>query len=212
MDEDLAQAWERLAGELAARAGWATAVGAELTRRYTEPHRAYHTLEHIREVLETVDALTAAGEAIGDPAAVRLAAWFHDAVYEPGARGNERASADLAVAALSPLGLAPARVAAIAELITDTADHVPRSADARVLIDADLAILAAGPGRYARYVRDVRAEYAAVPDPRWRAGRGAVLETLLARSPLYTTATMRARAETAARRNLIRERSAQLQP
>jgi predicted metal-dependent HD superfamily phosphohydrolase len=181
-------------------------VAAALAPRYREAHRAYHTLAHIRQVLATVSDLVAAGEPVADLTAVRLAAWFHDAIYVPGARDNERASAELAVRTLGPLGLDPARLSAIAALILDTADHVPRSPDARVLIDADLAILAAGPLSYDAYAAAVRAEYAAVTDEAWCAGRAAFLGGLLARPALFVTPTMRARAEGAARRNLAAER------
>lgn len=184
---------------------WAP-IEADLTRRYGEPHRTYHTLAHVEQVLATVDDLVAAGEPVGDLHAVRLAAWFHDAVYVPGARDNERASAELAVRALRPLGLEAGRLAAIADLIADTADHLPRSPDAAVLVDADLAILAADPPAYQAYAAAVRAEYAAVPDGAWRAGRAAFLGGLLARPALFATPTMRERAEAAARRNLAAER------
>ncbi len=207
MDDDLAQQWMRAARDVGAADDWAQATGQELRRRYREPHRAYHTLRHIAEVLAAIDALAASGEPIADLPAVRLAAWFHDVIYEPGSPDNERASAEFAAATLVPLGLAAGRVETITAVVIDTADHVPRSTDARVLVDADLAILGADPARYAEYAREVRAEYAAIPEPQWRVGRGAVLDGLLARSPLYTTATMRARLEDAARRNLLAERA-----
>jgi predicted metal-dependent HD superfamily phosphohydrolase len=203
---DVQRSWAALAAALGAPAAWATATAADLEARYREPHRAYHTLEHVQQVLDTVDELIAAGEPVADPLAVRLAAWFHDAVYEPLGGGNERASADLAIRALRAGGVDPVRRAAAAALVLDTADHVPRSADARVLVDADLAILAAPPEAYERYTLAVRREYAALPEDRWLAGRSAVLSRLDARRPLYATATMRERAEARAHRNLAAER------
>ncbi|MGH3379956.1 MAG: HD domain-containing protein, partial [Actinoallomurus sp.] len=62
------------------------AIGADLLRRYAEPHRRYHTTTHLAEVLDHVGEL--AGEA-ADADAVRLAAWFHDAVYDPARGDNE---------------------------------------------------------------------------------------------------------------------------
>lgn len=198
--------WERLARDLGLPPERAAAVGADLRARYAEPQRAYHTLDHIAQVLDTVDDLVGAGEPVADLGAVRVAAWFHDAVYVPGAPGNERASGELAVRVLRPLGVDAGRLAAVAALIGDTADHVARSPDARVLVDADLAILAADPHVYDAYAAAVRAEYAAVDDAAWRTGRAAFLGAFLARPALFVTPTLRRRAEAAARRNLAAER------
>ena len=81
----LADAWLRLARRVGARDDVAGA-GAALLGRWAEPHRGYHDLAHLSEVLERVDLL--ADEA-GDADLVRLAAWFHDAVYDPTAADNE---------------------------------------------------------------------------------------------------------------------------
>src|SRR5687767_4640444 len=69
------------------------AVAADLLRRWSEPHRRYHTLEHLQAVLAVVDEHA---DLAADADAVRLAAWYHDAVYEPFATDNEARSAALA--------------------------------------------------------------------------------------------------------------------
>ncbi|HLV75083.1 MAG TPA: hypothetical protein VKY91_20080, partial [Vulgatibacteraceae bacterium] len=51
-----------------------------LLARWREPQRRYHTVAHLTAVLDRVDELA---EYAGDPDVVRLAAWFHDAVYLP---------------------------------------------------------------------------------------------------------------------------------
>ena len=68
-------------------------IGEDLLRRYAEPHRRYHTADHLHHVLDMVDEL-ADGQ---DLFLVRLAAWFHDAVYAipAGQVSNEEASAIL---------------------------------------------------------------------------------------------------------------------
>lgn len=175
----------------------ATTTG--LLRRYAEPHRHYHDQRHLREVLDAVNRL--AGHA-DDIDAVRLAAWFHDAVYDPRAGDNEERSAALAQAMLdAPLANEVAR------LVRLTADHAPAPGDSNggVLCDADLAILGATPERYDEYAAGVRAEYAQVRDDAFRAGRAAVLTRLLIRPRVYTTATGYALWEQTARSNLRRE-------
>lgn len=69
--------------------------------RWAEPQRRYHTTAHLTAVLDRIDTL--AGYA-ADVHAVRLAAWFHDAVYRPDRTENEERSAALAERALPEAG------------------------------------------------------------------------------------------------------------
>ena len=175
---------------------------AELLRRYAEPHRHYHDQRHLREVLDAVDRL---GHHADELEAVRLAAWFHDAVYDPRADDNEDRSAAMAQASLPPQ-LADE----VARLVRLTAQHdpAPGDRDGAVLCDADLAILGADERRYDEYAADVRKEYAHVSEQAFRAGRAAVLRGLLARERLYRTSTAYELWEEQARANLRRELSA----
>ena len=104
----------------------------------------------------------------------------------------------------------PQRAARVPALVLMTADHdpAPDDPDAQVLSDADLAVLAAGPDRYARYLAGVRREYAHVPDAAFAAGRAAVLRGLLAHDRLYRTPLAQDRWEEPARANLRRELAA----
>lgn len=194
------------------------AAGAALLERWAEPHRRYHDLEHLTEVLAALDLLAAAagdraGDLTGDLtgeldlAAVRLAAWFHDAVYLGRPGQDEEDSAVLAEQVLAGLAVPAGRVARVAALVRMTAAHDPATGDAAaaLLSDADLAILAAPADRYRRYVAAVRAEYRHLPDPVFRAGRAQVLGTLAARRPLYATPAGRELWEDAARANLAAE-------
>ena len=199
----LPEAWLRAAAAVGARSDVAQA-GAELLGRYAEPHRRYHDLAHLDEVLRRVDELA---EHAGDVRVVRLAAWFHDAVYDPTAADNEENSARLAETTLAELRVEDAVVAAVARLVRGTADHAPApgDVDAAVLCDADLAILASGPERYQVYVEAVRAEYDHVDDRAFATGRAEVLRGLLARDPMFSTPTGRDRWEAAARANATAE-------
>ena len=168
--------------------------------RYREPHRAHHDERHLAEVLAALDALTGATA----PPPVLLAAYWHDAVYDPRAADNEERSARLAVADLAPLGVVTGEVARLVRL-TAAHDPAPEDRAGALLCDADLAVLAAAPERYADYAAGVRAEYAHVADEAFRAGRAAVLRTFLDRPAVYATAAGRERWEAAARRNLAGE-------
>ncbi|MEU6538098.1 hypothetical protein [Streptomyces sp. NPDC047000] len=176
----------------------------DLLARWQEPQRHYHTLTHLTAVLDHIDTL--AGHA-ADPDAVRLAAWFHDAVYRPDRSENEERSARLAERALAEAGVPAERTAEVARLVRLTVTHDPAAGDpdGEVLCDADLAVLAAPPSGYAAYTAAVRQEYAFVPDAAFRAGRSAVLRQLLALPRLFRTPYGRREWEATARHNLRSE-------
>jgi predicted metal-dependent HD superfamily phosphohydrolase len=139
----------------------------DLIRRYGEPHRRYHTLEHIEEVLERVRGTE-----------VELAAWYHDAIYDVRSSDSEASSAAYAREALARLGAPEGVIAEVERLILLTAGHEADDERGSELVAADLAVLTGNRARYERYARDVRAEYGHVDDDTWRTGRTAVLERL----------------------------------
>ncbi len=172
-----------------------------LVEAYSEPHRHYHNLEHVGEVLRVVGRLKGG-------AAVQLAVWYHDAVYDPTAKDNEAKSAELAERELAALGVPAEVVKHVGDLVRSTAHFDATNfegPDFDILHDADLAILGAAEQRYARYAADIRKEYAWVPDADYRAGRRQVLESFLSRPRIYRTDVMFAEGEEAARRNMTAE-------
>jgi predicted metal-dependent HD superfamily phosphohydrolase len=200
-NDALVARWDGLLARLTMRDP--TATGRALIARWAEPHRQYHDLAHLTAVLDAVHDL--AGHAV-DLDAVRLAVWYHDAVYA-GAPDDEENSARLAEADLADLGLSAALIDETARLVRLTASHDPVHGDhnGETLCDADLAILAAGPDDYARYVESVRAEYAHITDETFRAGRADVLRGLLALPTLFRTPAGQDRWEAAARANVEAE-------
>nr|WP_230415000.1 metal-dependent phosphohydrolase [Micromonospora tarapacensis] len=181
-------------------------AGEELVRRWREPHRHYHTVEHLAAVLDVVDRYASTAPR---PDLVRLAAWCHDAVYDPRVPGdrNERDSAVLAGTLLARTGLPAAEVAEVGRLVLLTAGHVVEPADSAggLLCDADLAVLAAPEPEYDRYAAAIRREYAHVPEPDYRTGRARVLSGLLALPALYRVPALATSWTNRARTNLTRE-------
>ncbi len=190
-----------------ARLGLGGEVYGGLVARWSQEHRHYHDVRHLVSILTALDVLEAGGEAEAGTRSVRLAAWFHDVVYEGVAGADEERSALLAREWLSEL--AESEVDEVVRLVLLTASHAPEPGDAAgaALCDADLAILGTVPGRYDVYVRDVRLDYAHVDDASWALGRTAVLDVLLTLDPLYRTATGATLWAEQARANLARERS-----
>lgn len=198
--------WTRaLEGARAPGAGPDPAPYADnLLARWQEPQRHYHTLTHLTAVLEHVDVLA---RYAADPDVVRLAAWFHDAVYLPDRSENEERSARLAERALREAGVPERKSAEVARLVRLTVTHDPAGddPDGQVLCDADLAVLAAPPSAYAAYTAAVREEYHFVPNDAFRTGRAAVLRHLLDLPRLFRTPHGQAEWEATARYNIASE-------
>ncbi|HTO06862.1 MAG TPA: N-methyl-D-aspartate receptor NMDAR2C subunit [Myxococcota bacterium] len=175
---------------------------ARLEACYREPHRAYHTLQHLDECFAR---LAEAQSLAPHLAEVRIALWFHDAVYETRASDNEEASARWARESLEA-ARAPAEAAArVAELVLATRHAaLPAGPDAQLLVDVDLSILGADEPRFDEYERQVRREYDWVAEDAFRAGRARVLESFLARPAIYATPWFAGRLEQRARANLRR--------
>ncbi|MFF7770835.1 hypothetical protein ACFZC7_30545 [Streptomyces massasporeus] len=175
-----------------------------LLTRWQEPQRRYHTVEHLTAVLDRVDELERYAR---DPDVVRLAAWFHDAVYLPDRSENEERSARLAERALAEAGVPDAKTAEVARLVRLTVTHDPADddPDGQVLCDADLAVLASPPSAYAAYTTAVREEYHFVPSDAFREGRAAILRQLLDLPRLFRTPHGTAEWEATARYNLTAE-------
>lgn len=177
-------------------------VCERLLARYDEPQRHYHTRQHLLECLQSFDELRRHAD---NPAEVELALWFHDAIYDVGRHDNEARSADLATDELLAAGLDAASVARVHALILQTRHNAPpEGADAQALVDADLSILAAAPARFEEYERQIRSEYAHVPDELFAQKRRQILESFLARAAIYSTPAFGATHEAAARDNLRR--------
>jgi len=172
-----------------------------LLAAYGDPARGYHDVRHLAEVLDRLDQLSAAGVAF-DAVPVRLAAWFHDGVYDGRPDAEER-SAAWAERALADTAYA----AEVGRLVRTTKTHQPAADDpaGQALSDADLAILASERLRYDEYVGGVRRDYAHVSDADFAAGRAAVLAELAGRDALFHTTYARERWEPQARLNLDRE-------
>ncbi|REJ76909.1 MAG: N-methyl-D-aspartate receptor NMDAR2C subunit [Acidobacteria bacterium] len=172
-----------------------------LLERHAEDHRHYHDLDHVLDCLEKAVGSRAHQR---DPAAVDLALWFHDAIYDPRRGDNEERSAELAERELAPL-LPAELVSRIAGLILDTRhDSAPSSADGAVVVDIDLSILGETPQRFAAYEEAIRAEYEWVPEPLFRRERRRILQSFLERDAIYSTDSFREQYEERARANLER--------
>lgn len=188
---------ERLGLPAAARQ-WRFLLGC-----YTEPSRAYHNLDHVADCLRLLDAIARHGRLaerfLHD---LELALWFHDVIYDARRKDNEARSA-VVFAQRVGRALPTARHRRVVQLILATRHvHPPKSIGETLIVDIDLAILAAPKAIFDSYERAIRKEYAFVSEKSFRAGRAAVLKRFLARRRIYGSAYGKAKFERKARRNL----------
>ncbi|BBZ78273.1 hypothetical protein MANY_36100 [Mycolicibacterium anyangense] len=202
--QDLLETWVALLARHTANTG-AEAVGRALLASWSEPHRRYHSVDHLRDILRHVEELAALSD---DADAVRLAAWYHDSVYA-GRPDDEELSARRAEDELSGLEVEPELVDEVARLVRMTVTHDPAPGDhnGEVLSDADLASLALSPERYVSNTAAIRAEYGHISDDVFRKGRLQVLANLLSGPGVFRTEYGRQRWEAPAQANLRAELS-----
>ena len=180
----------------------------DIVTRYGEPQRAYHTLNHIEQLLVQLENIN---HILSEPHIIALALYYHDVIYDPTRSDNELRSAEFATDTLSPY-LSPEQYQQIHALIMMTANHQldtlvdnDKYNDAAYLLDMDLSILGAPWSAYEQYAKAIRQEYAHVADDNYRDGRTAVLQGLLAHPKLYLTDHYYNQLETQARNNIKRE-------
>ncbi|MBK8460488.1 MAG: hypothetical protein WAS07_10635 [Micropruina sp.] len=175
LPDDLRAAWSQLVPA-------APDLGAELIRRWSEPHRRYHDLRHLAESLAALRHLGGGHEE-------QLAIWFHDAVFSGQPGTDEGLSAELAHDRLGRAGLPHDCCERVAQLVLITEHHRPdpRNEPECRVSDADLAVLAAEPTRYAESVADLRTEYRHLDDAHWVAQRNTAVSSFLARSHIFTS-------------------------
>lgn len=171
---------------------------------YSESHRAYHNAAHVQALLRLADVHV---DLMRDPLAVRLAIWFHDAVYDTANQDNEERSACLAEQTLSDWHCDRTLIASVVSKVQATAGHrwEDGDTDTALFLDFDLSVLATPAAEYDLYAQQIAQEYGWVPRSAYRAGRIEVLRGFLRRSHLYFTERFRTQWEAQARANLQRE-------
>ena len=143
--------------------------------RYCEPHRTYHNLEHIAQMLQW------GANRMTQP--LFWAIWYHDVVYKVGADNNEERSADLALADTAMLGMTTEVVMLVRNLIlatksphrVPTIDYAAHELEQfQFIIDLDLGGFSMPWDEYRRNTLNIREEVA--PETFWiHGGRSSYL-------------------------------------
>lgn len=173
----------------------------ELADRYSEAHRHYHTLQHLRDMVGELDKYP---DRIADRDTLLFSIFYHDMVYRPGRKDNEKKSVELMNNRLSQTAFKG--LDSCARQILATEDHGrSEDEDTRLLIDLDLSILGQSTERYAEFREEIREEYLLFPRWIFRRGRRKVISDLLERKFIYQTGFFHGLYEEQARSNLRAE-------
>ena len=196
---DLRKRFSALWGRLDA-SGNPDKVLAELIGRYQEPHRSYHTVAHLEFGLSQFDLIS--GLAM-HPDRVEFSYFFHDNVYIIGAADNEEQSAHLAREVLKKAQVpVVVQLHVVAHIMTTKPGEKANSPDQQVMADIDLAILGQSRDVFVEYERQVRQEYASVPEEVFWEARKGILQGFLNRPSIFSTSHFREIYEAQARENL----------
>lgn len=183
-------------------------IFAGLVKSYGEPHRGYHTLEHIVSMLDEFEGVRTN---VSDPIAILFAIWYHDKVYDtdtkdhPVIASNEMRSAYEAKRDIDKLGLVKSLGTKVVRGIRAT-DHrtATTDPDEMNLLDLDLAILGKPEKEFDSYEAGIRKEYHFIPYLKFAEVRAKILRSLLERPSIYLTKYFINKYEIVARENLKR--------
>jgi len=179
----------------------------DLVCRHLELHRSYHALPHVDTVMNDVLQAPLGPRNLD---ALKVAIWYHDAVYDTKAKDSEEKSVALFRTVAETARLGQPFIETVAGLILATKHaEAPKAFewDKRILCDADLAILGQPEEAFDHYEWQIRKEYRHVPVKKFRTARRWILQSLLRRQQIYTTGFFADKYERQARKNL--ERSVQ---
>lgn len=127
---------------------------SDVINLYAEPHRFYHTLTHIEEVmkhLQEADLLK--------HDELFLAAVFHDIIYNPQSSSNEEDSAGYFLQSARTSALSEDQKEHVRRLILDTKTHQPTVPFSEEFIKADLSIFDASFDKLIRYEKQIFREF-----------------------------------------------------
>jgi len=175
-----------------------TKLWQEISDEHSKPTRAYHTLTHLEQIFQELEALEVTP-------LLAFATFYHDIIYDPSANDNEKNSALLAQKRLTELNVPTQLNQKVFQLIIETKTHQASSTENERFLDADLAILGSNRESYLHYTQQVRKEYALYDDVTYFKGRKKVLKLFLEKEKIYQTQYFHEKYEKQARVNMLIE-------
>jgi len=142
----------------------------DILNHYLEPHRFYHTLEHLDDICNQLQK-----KGLGDNDVLFLATVFHDIIYDPKSSTNEEDSASYFNKVFFGTQSLKDEVTA---MILDTKSHQPQSELSAIFCEVDLNILRQPFSKLLEYEQQIFKEFQFVDYSIYRQKRIEVLEDL----------------------------------
>jgi predicted metal-dependent HD superfamily phosphohydrolase len=192
-------------------------------RQHNEAGRYYHTAVHLMEMLEYINILRQTGVILDLQLSGSMiwATFFHDVVYDPKSKRNEKDSAAMFQEFCQQITMPPSKSKVIETLILATELHITlpisdptisleeqeqQIAIQQMFLDIDMAVLGKERDAYLSYAALIRKEYSFVPSDVYCIKRGEILQQFLDDSkPLYLSIIFQGALEERARKNLEHE-------
>lgn len=105
---------------------------SEIIKMYSEPHRYYHTMEHVIDLIRKIMNLDLS---IKEKEILFLSSVFHDIIYVVGSSDNEKKSAEFFV---NRCNEETSDIKMVYNIIIDTKTHVPRNYLSDIFCDLDM--------------------------------------------------------------------------
>ena len=165
---NLEKRWLDLAENLQIDTQSAHQVYAKIEKKYSESHRKYHNLQHLRELFLFADKYD---DMIEEKELVELAIWYHDVVYSVlRPAKNELKSAQFALQEIPEGILSNAESERLFCWIESTKKHIIPTKHAtlsgQLFMDFDMAIIGAAPNKYKVYAQNISCLLYTSPSPR----------------------------------------------
>lgn len=178
-----------------------TSLWNDIRIRYTEKHRTYHNLQHLKELFINFDIFK---DKLNKPDIIAFSIFYHDIIYNVWSKKNEEKSADFAVHKLSGI-INDLDVKEVYNKIIATKTHIADAIDTKWLVDFDLIILGQSTETYTKYSNLIREEYKTVPNFIYKKGRKKVLQHFIKKPFIFATEEVRQLYEKKAKENLSNE-------
>jgi len=153
-----------------------------LLSMWNESHRAYHTQNHLLDLIEQINESKSKFESQKDYEKMILCALFHDCVYDPMRNDNEEKSAEFFMNCCQEKNQ---DILDIKQVILDTKTHEATTPLSEKFNELDMNIVERDFNQLLEWERGIREEYKAYGDM-YKMGRLQFLENLLDKYPNNT--------------------------
>lgn len=151
---------------------------SDLLDRWREPHRRYHSLSHLDDLVQQINSRADINEK--EKEILLITALFHDIIYDPQRADNEECSAKLLI---SLCGEVTDDISEIVRCILETADHKPSSRLSTIFSEMDMSIVKQPIAALLEWESGIAYEYSFLSPEKYCAGRIQFLKNMIERYP-----------------------------